>query len=83
MTRYIVYHSACIYRQTCPVPKNAMKRKLCISILLLLIFQLMSCISIYQYVRDKRDRSYREGVELYNQNKVYRRPKTDLRLSLK
>jgi Tetratricopeptide repeat. len=47
-----------------------MKRKLFPSVIILLIFQLIGCNIIYRSVRDKKERSYREGVELYNQNKI-------------
>ena len=46
-----------------------MKRHVFIAIVLLLFFQLPGCVSIYRFVRDKRDRNYKEGVELYRQNR--------------
>ena len=45
-----------------------MKRKLFTVFILVIIFQFLSCITIYRSVRDKRDRKYKEGVELYKQN---------------
>lgn len=48
---------------------RSMKRNLIIAILLLIFFQMAGCVSIYRFVRDKRDRNYNEGVELYRQNK--------------
>ena len=47
-----------------------MKRHVIIAISLLVFIQLLSCVSIYRFVRDKRDRNYKEGVELYRQNKL-------------
>jgi tetratricopeptide (TPR) repeat protein len=49
------------------MPGIYMKQKLFTAIFLLLIFHLHSCVSIYRYERDKRDRNYKEGVELYKQ----------------
>jgi tetratricopeptide (TPR) repeat protein len=45
-----------------------MKRKIFTAITLLLIFQLLSCVSIFRFERDRRDVNYTEGVELYKQN---------------
>jgi tetratricopeptide (TPR) repeat protein len=39
-------------------------------LILLLIFHLIGCNTIYRSVRDKKERCYKEGVELYNQNKI-------------
>ena len=46
-----------------------MKRHVIIAVFLLLFLQLPGCVSIYRFVRDKRDRNYKEGVELYRQNR--------------
>jgi outer membrane protein assembly factor BamD (BamD/ComL family) len=46
-----------------------MKRKLITAIIILVIFQLTNCVTVYRFVRDKRDRCYKEGVDLYSQNK--------------
>lgn len=47
-----------------------MKRKISAALFMIIIFQMAGCISIYRSVRDKRDKSYKEGVELFNQNKI-------------
>jgi tetratricopeptide (TPR) repeat protein len=47
-----------------------MTKKLYTVLSLLIIFQLIGCNTIYRSVRDKKERSYKEGVELFNQNKI-------------
>lgn len=47
-----------------------MKIRHLLIIITILLFQLAGCTSIYRSVKEKRDKNYKEGVELYNQNKI-------------
>ncbi len=47
-----------------------MTKKICSAVILALLLQLVGCVAIYRAVRDKRDRSYQEGVDLFRQNRI-------------
>ncbi len=47
-----------------------MGKKIFAVLLLLSVLQALSCVAIYRSVRDKRDRNYKEGVELFKQNRI-------------
>ncbi len=46
-----------------------MSKRLNLIITIIVISSLAGCVSIYRSVKEKRDKSYREGIELYQQNK--------------
>jgi tetratricopeptide (TPR) repeat protein len=53
----------------CNINGKNMSKRLILIISIFAIAPMAGCISIYHYVKEKRDKNYQEGVALYNQYK--------------